>query len=194
MACSLPSTTGDTSSASEPHLTSILHLDEATVFMILSCYCRLTDIYMSIFQSMQVCMNNPTITITGQEYVVLLPRLQIGTYASPPIHLDSNTAAPSSAISMYMLIITMLFSQLYDQLAAVTTSGVSSNDLGREEKRPSPQRAKSRGAVALPERPSLTRSSFTDRVQHAVTSRTDRLSQTTDTTRQMLQHFCIGSE
>jgi hypothetical protein len=62
-----------------PSSTSFLHADEATILMILSCYCRLTDIYVSIFKRMQACMNPPKPRMTDKEFVVVLLQLQLGS-------------------------------------------------------------------------------------------------------------------
>jgi hypothetical protein len=179
-----------------PSSTSFLHADEATILMILSCYCRLTDIYGSIFKHMQACMNSPKPPVIDKGFVVVLPQLQVGSYTAPCISVDSNASLSSSTTSMYMLMTTMLSSQLYDQLAEVMRAGACSSDndtarLDGGEKNLQAQRRKNDGTFAGQKSPSALPSSFTDKVQHTVTSRTNDLSQTIDTTRKMLQNFSV---
>jgi hypothetical protein len=176
--------------------TSFLRADEATILIFLSCYCRLTDIYVSVFKLMQACMNSPKPPMIDKDYVVVLPQLQVGSYIAPCISVDSNASLSSSTTSIYMLMTTMFSSQLYDQLAEVMRAGACSSDndparLDSGEKNLQAQRRKDDGSFAGQKSPSALPSSFTDKVQHSVTSRTDDLLQTIDIIRKMLQNFSV---
>lgn len=148
-----------------PPSRSFSHVDEATMFMVVSCHCRLTEIYVSIFQMMQTCIEHSLAPWMGKDWVIILPQLQVGSLASPPLHVDVNTPLSSATSSMYMLLITMLSSQLWEQLADVMRAGTASM---------------SRCAL--------------DAMWDPVTDRTDYLSQTIDATKNLLQRYSVVAE
>ncbi|KAK3178682.1 hypothetical protein OEA41_000819 [Lepraria neglecta] len=148
---------------------SFSHMDEATMFMVVSYHCCLTEIYVSIFQMMQGCIEYSLAPQIDKDWAIILPQLQIGSIASPPVHVDINTPLSSATASMYMLMLTMLSSQLWEQLADVMRAG---GDV------PTGSASASRCALA-------------DTMWDTVTGRTDRLSQTIDATKHLLQR-CSG--
>jgi len=92
-------------------------IDEATMFMISSCHCRIIKIYESVFQMMQDCIAKSLRPHLGSDWAVILPRLQVGSIASSPVRVDIHTPIPSKASTeMYMLMITMLSSRLWEQI------------------------------------------------------------------------------
>ncbi|KAF7509081.1 hypothetical protein GJ744_008476 [Endocarpon pusillum] len=91
--------------------------------MILSCYYRLTDIYVPVFQKMQACVKYPKPPMIDQDYVVVLPCLQVGLCRPPAIHVVSDTSMPSSTTSVYMLMTTMVSITIYNQLIEVMRQG-----------------------------------------------------------------------
>jgi hypothetical protein len=95
------------------------HVDEATMLIVMSCHCRLIDTYVCIFKMMQDCIAFSKTPKIEENTVIILPRLQFGTYASPPLQVDAHTSPPASITWMYMLVITMLSSPLCDQVAEV---------------------------------------------------------------------------
>lgn len=95
------------------------HVDEATMLMVMSCHCRLIDTYVSIFRMMQDCIAFSKTPRIEENTVVIFPRLQFGTYASPPLQVDAHSSPPPSLTWMYMSVITMLSSPLCDQVAEV---------------------------------------------------------------------------
>ena len=88
------------------------HLDETTFLTVVACHCRLTEIYISIFQMMQSCLQFKLVPRPDENWAVVLPQLQIGPLASPPVQFDINTLLSSASASMYMLVITTPSSQL----------------------------------------------------------------------------------
>ena len=142
-------------------------LDEATMFMIVSCHCRLTEIYVSLFEMMQACSKHSLAPRRDKDWSIILPQLQVGSIASPPAHVDINTPVSSATSSMYMLMITMLSSQLWEQFADKTrvSDGIS---------------------VRFGSRSVLTKT-----VWDNVTDKNDRMSQTIDNTRRLLQRQCV---
>ena len=100
-----------------PQSRSLLHLDSATKFMVASCHCRLTEIYISLFRMMQACIEHVLAPRMDKDWAVVLPQLQVGSVASPSVHVDIDTPLPSGTSSMYMLMVTMLSSRLCGQLA-----------------------------------------------------------------------------
>lgn len=100
------------------------NLDEATVSMIFACHSRLTEIYTSIFQMMQACIEHSLAPQLGTDWAVILPKLEVGSLSSQPVRVDAHTPLKSSmTTSMYMLIITMLSAQLWEKLMGLVATG-----------------------------------------------------------------------
>ena len=143
------------------------HSDEATLFTVVACHCRLTEIYISIFQMMQACLQFKLVPQPDENWAVVLPQLQIGSLASPPVHVDINTALSPASASMYMLIITTLSSQLWEQLADTMRTA----------------RGASMGLVSVSE------CALANTMWNTVADRTDQVRQTIDTTKHLLQQY-----
>ncbi|KAJ8131490.1 hypothetical protein O1611_g2139 [Lasiodiplodia mahajangana] len=111
------------------------HLDEATIFLFLSCHCRLIDIYESIFQAMQRCIagSHAASHSTGG---IILPQLRIGGVggvSSPALRVDFNgPRLPPATISMYMALITTLSAQLWAQVREALARGTGCHGLGNQ--------------------------------------------------------------
>jgi hypothetical protein len=111
-------------SSHESSAMSLTQVDEATMAVVFSCHCRLTEIFVSLFQMMQTCIQYALRPHLGNDWAVILPRIQIGSIASPPVQIDVDTPLLSKAsTSMYMLMTTMLSSHLWDQIAALISIG-----------------------------------------------------------------------
>ncbi|CAG9974874.1 unnamed protein product [Clonostachys byssicola] len=96
------------------------HVDDATVFMIMSCHSSLTETYGSILQMMQMCLEHSLIPQMGGNWLVILPRVQVGSIELPSLQVGDQTPVSSKATSsMYMMTVTMLFSRLWAQLASI---------------------------------------------------------------------------
>lgn len=95
------------------------HLDEATMLLFLSCHCRLTDIYESIFAAMQRCIKGSPAAFHPTAGVVL-PQLHVGGFggvSSPALRVDFNgPRLPRATISMYMALVAMMSAQLWAQM------------------------------------------------------------------------------
>ena len=150
------------------------HLDEATMLMVMSCHCRLIDIYLSIFQMMQVCMEYSFPPGVEDNWTVVLPRLQVGSHAAPLMQVDAKTPLSRSTTSMYMLMITMLSSQLCEKVAGV---------MGVRGDRDS-------GSTPSQRREASEMSEF-DVLKARVRDRTERLERTIGTTQGLLQRFSV---
>lgn len=57
----------------EPPFSSFSHVDEATMFMVVSCHCHLMEIYISIFQMMQACIEYSLAPQIGKDWAIILP-------------------------------------------------------------------------------------------------------------------------
>ena len=147
-------------------------VDEATIYMAVSCHCRLIEIYVSIFQMMQACIEHSLVPQMGKDWAITLPQLQVGCLTSPPVRVDVNTPLSPATESMYMLMITMLSSQLWEQLADVVRAGVNG-----------PIDSASASGYAL-----------AHTIWDTVTEKTDRLSQTIDTTKHVLRRHSVIAE
>lgn len=100
-------------------------IDQATTLLILSCYYRLMDIYESIGRNIQSCSQNPQMPWPGDEAVVTLPSLQIGSFSPDQLQDGESERPPSlSTVSMHMMVMLMLSSQLCEQLRDVITEGL----------------------------------------------------------------------
>jgi hypothetical protein len=100
-------------------------MDQATTFLILSCFHRLMDIHGFIATSIQGCSQNPQMPLPGEQPLVTLPPMQVGSYT--PAQLQRNgTERPASlsTVSMHMMVVLTLSSQLCQQLHEIITSGL----------------------------------------------------------------------
>ncbi|CAH0047589.1 unnamed protein product [Clonostachys solani] len=140
-------------------------VDDATVFMIMSCHSSLTGTYASILQMMQMCLEHSLIPQMGSSWLVILPRLQVGPVELPSLQVGDQTPVSSKATSsMYMMTVTMLFSRLWTQLGSVLRERAG---------------AKSHPGTAQS-------SSLVDTMWDAALDRTDQLIQTIDSIKSRL--------
>lgn len=95
------------------------NVDEATILLLASTHTRLTSIYNSIFHMMHACIEFKVIPQLGPNWAIVLPQLQVGSHASPPVHIAIDKPISLETSSMYMVMMTMLSSQLWEQLADV---------------------------------------------------------------------------
>lgn len=104
------------------HQASGPSIDQATTLLILSCYHRLLDIHESIARNIQSCSQNPQLPWPGEEPAVRLPPLQVGSYAPSQLQ-DTKPEKPLSLanVSMHMMVMLMLSSQLCEQLREIIT-------------------------------------------------------------------------
>jgi hypothetical protein len=145
-----------------------LPLDEATMFMVISCHCRLTEFYAFIFDKMQACIEHSLVPRRDKYWAIILPQVQVGSIASPSVQVDIDTPVSSATSSMYMLMITMLSSKLWGQLADEMRVG---------------------GGISL--RMGST-SVLTETVWDNVTDKNNRMLQTIDNTKLLLQRNCVA--
>ncbi|KAH8900402.1 hypothetical protein GQ53DRAFT_740526 [Thozetella sp. PMI_491] len=107
-----------------PQTRPFSQIDEATMLMIASCNSRLVDAYMSIFNRVQACIEHSRVPQFAGSWVVVLPKLQVGPVALPPVQVGDKMPISSRAQSfMYIIMVTTLASQLWEQLADVMKDG-----------------------------------------------------------------------
>jgi hypothetical protein len=147
-------------------------VDEGTMLMVVSCHCRLAEIYLSLFQMMQACIEYSLAPRLGNDWVVILPQLQVGSLAAPSVKVDINTPLSSAKSSMYMVMITMFSSQLWEQLADVMKAG----------------------GGAQTDSAACSMSTLMGTVWDSMTNKTEGLSRTIDATKHMLQRYSVVSE
>ena len=164
---------------------SFSHIDEGTMLMIMSCHCRLTDIYLSLLQMIQACADHSMALRREQDWAILLPQLQVGSYASPPILVDAKTSIPSVTASMYMVMITMLSSQICENLA--NEMRMEDNDSSQAGRNVHLQGEKVGKNAIRPISP------FYSLFTTTIADRTDRLRRTMDTTKQLLQRYSFAT-
>jgi hypothetical protein len=156
---------GSHATPNSPQFSQFSHLDEAVISMIVSCHSRLTETYASILQKMQLCITEKLRIEPGSSWAIILPTLQVGAVALPPLRVDNASPVSSKATSsMYMVIVMMLLSQLWDQLADLTRIGANSR-------------------VRLE---SASKPSFTDQSWGTVLRRTNGLIKTINSTKRQL--------
>ena len=163
------------------------HVDEATILMLMSCHCRLTEIYLSIFQMMQACIEYSFPPQVEDTWTVVLPQLQMGSHAAPPIQVDANTSLSRVTASMYMLMITMFSSQLCARVADVMGAAGNQGSYGR--KRTTHLQDLEEGG-RLGGAGSSSRSLF----EATVEERTIRLEQVIKNTKIAAQRFSLATE
>lgn len=100
-------------------------MDQATTFLILSCFHRLMDIHGFIANSIQGCSQNPQMPLPGEQPLVTLPPLQLGSFTPQQLQRDGTERPPSlSTISLHMTVVLTMSSQLCHQLHEIITSGL----------------------------------------------------------------------
>jgi hypothetical protein len=103
-----------------------MHLDEATMLMFLSCHCRLTEIYESIFQAIRRCVEGSYAASHPTAGIILL-QLAVGSFGgvvSPALRVEFNgPRLPPATVTMYMVLITTLSSQLWAQVGEAVRRG-----------------------------------------------------------------------
>ncbi|KAH8654419.1 hypothetical protein BGZ60DRAFT_532792 [Tricladium varicosporioides] len=97
--------------------------NEGTLLMVVSCHSHLIEMYSTVFEMIQSCIEHSLVPRMGENWVVVLPRLQVGSLATPPIQVDVRNQLPATKSSMYILMILMLSSQLWEQLANLISAG-----------------------------------------------------------------------
>lgn len=98
---------------------SFLQIDEATMSMIFSCHCRLAETYGIIFQLIQACIQYSFGLQLNKDWAIILPKLQVGSLISPPVHVDASMPLPWATMSIYMPMITLFSSQIWGQMAEI---------------------------------------------------------------------------
>jgi hypothetical protein len=157
-----------------PPSRSFSHMGEATMFMVVSCHCRITELYSSVFELMQACIEHKLPPRIDKHWAVILPNLQFGSVTTPPVQVDIDSPLSPSNSSMYMLMFTMLSSQLWEQLVEVMRAGCA----GEVSTSPG----------------SLSRSTLVDTMWDRVTEKNNDLSRIIDSTRHLLQRYSVTAE
>ena len=143
------------------------YADEAVLFLMAACHWRLAEVYASVFEKMQACIQHSSAPRAGTGgWTVVLPRLQIASLPLPLAQVDDKTPMPSKATAaMYMMLVTALSSQLWEHMADVLQAG--------------------RGTPMMPSM-SSSLSSLAATTWDAVTCSTRRLIQTITTVQSLL--------
>ncbi|KAF2811009.1 uncharacterized protein BDZ99DRAFT_570284 [Mytilinidion resinicola] len=93
------------------------HVDEPTLLLLSSSLTRLATIYASIFEKIYLCLEHSATPVIGRDWAIILPRISVGSIASPPVRVDNDTPLVSKTeSSLYMLVFTMLAGQLWGQV------------------------------------------------------------------------------
>ncbi|OAA68484.1 Zn(2)-C6 fungal-type DNA-binding domain protein [Niveomyces insectorum RCEF 264] len=93
------------------------HVDEATMWMIASCHCTLTQLYSAVFRRMQTCLEHSRGPRPGHRWNIVLPQVHVGSLVLPPLQVGYKSPATSKATSsMYMVMITALSTQLWEKV------------------------------------------------------------------------------
>ena len=145
------------------------HLDESTTLLIMSCHSRLIETYVSLFRMMHACLEFNVVPQLEEGAVIILPRLQVGSFAAPSIEVRTGTMPSPGTTSMYMLIITIFSTKLCEQLAEAMQMGQEKDGKGEE---------RGNGPAASDSRRGMW---------NTMNVGTDRLSREIDVTRRLLQ-------
>ena len=148
-------------------------LDESTTLLIISCHSRLIETYVSLFRMMHACLEFNVVPQLEEGAVIILPRLQVGSFAAPSIEVRTGTMPSPGTTSMYMLIITILSTKLCEQLAEAMQMGPEKDRRGEE---------RGNGAAASDSRRGMW---------NTMNVGTDRLSREIDVTQRLLQQFPV---
>ncbi|KAH6656283.1 hypothetical protein BKA67DRAFT_551465 [Truncatella angustata] len=111
----------------EPSSIFPVPMDIAILDVLISCHHQLTEAYVAVFQRMQACIRNHNVSPlrlvpeNERNWGVILPELKMGSIVTTPavcVTKDSPISTVAAA-SMYMSMIALLSSQLWDRVAAV---------------------------------------------------------------------------
>ena len=83
--------------------------DQGTVLLLLSCANRVFNIYETIFSHMRGCINGHLTPVHADGMTVSLPSIRIGSFSPPS----------PAAVTMHMLMVILMASNLFDQLQEV---------------------------------------------------------------------------
>lgn len=107
------------------------------MFTLMACHSKLTEIYTSLFQMMDACINYTLFPSVREDWAILLPKLEVGTVFAPPLQVDIKRPIASGAEStLYMILIAMMSAQLWERLLEVVRLSVC-EVLGWEQMRES---------------------------------------------------------
>jgi hypothetical protein len=176
-------------SQNTPGTTSIT---QATVLLLMSCYCRLTDIYESIFVHMRHCAQDPHRQIPN-EPIVALPLLQVGSFIPTQMpRTESGSLPPISAYSMHMMLILILSTHLCEQLRDATTTCISGAQSGDMVSPTDATQSSLHSSVNFAEIESQE-SGFDDMARKSMRKRTHELGEQMRQTKQALMRFSFAS-
>ncbi|KAK3331808.1 hypothetical protein B0T19DRAFT_472826 [Cercophora scortea] len=146
--------------------------DHATVLLLLSCANRVFDIYQIIIGHMKACIAHRVTPVTADGRAISLPKIRIGRYAPPS----------PAAITMHMLMVILMASNLFDQLQDVLGVWWNGDTATTAPVQSGPERAEVELAVGqrarFPE--------FTDEAKSAMAVRAARVAKEIVGTRQQL--------
>lgn len=147
------------------------HPDEPTMSLFFACHTRLTEMYSSVFQMMQACIQHSQAPKLSKDWAIILPKLEVGSVTSPPLRVDIDSPMESlNTSAMYMLMIAMVSSQLWKIL----------------------KNSMSEGSWAQFDPPSNP-GTLTYMMRQTMVDRTDGLLRTIDSTQKMLHTFPSGT-
>ncbi|KAI1824204.1 hypothetical protein F4861DRAFT_539229 [Xylaria intraflava] len=98
--------------------------DDATLFLLLSCHCRLVEVYESIITAVRKCAGGspPPLPASGS---LVLPRLHVGGCALPARRVDfRGPGLPRATAAMYMVLVVTVMSELWAQVAGALREGI----------------------------------------------------------------------
>jgi hypothetical protein len=171
---------------------SFSHVDEATMLMVMSCHSLLTETYLSIFYMMQACIQYSVVPQMDKGWVVVLPRIQVGSHASPPIQVDANSSLSPGTTAMYMLMVAILSSQLCAQLVDVMGAGRWDRSSGRGGEDIHPLHQPPGTVDKDPIDPvSGSKCTIADTMWDTAIERTNRLWQTIQDTKKLLHQYSL---
>ncbi|KAM3073605.1 hypothetical protein ACMFMG_004510 [Clarireedia jacksonii] len=89
----------------------VVEIDQPSILLILSCHMRLIDIYEELYKHAQACMAGEGTACSYQQTNLSIPALRIGSYVPPP----------SMAVSIQMMLLMHLLTQLLDYATQLLT-------------------------------------------------------------------------
>jgi hypothetical protein len=97
--------------------------DQATIFLFLSCYYRLVDIYEGLFEKMRLCAQNPH-AIIPRGITLNMPVTQVGSYVATDLWKTIEAVeAPMTAYSTHFMLLLLLCTNLCEELRDAIAGG-----------------------------------------------------------------------
>jgi hypothetical protein len=168
--------------------------DQATIFLFLSCYHRLMDIYEGLFEKMRQCAQNPH-AIVPKGLTLDMPVARVGSYVATDLWKTIEAVeAPMTAYSTHFMLLLLICTNLCEELRDVIASRcvqASGSDVAWEVNSTAWEQVPLHGSVRMLEL-SGNKDRLNGSVEDTMWSRWAELASQIQTTKQAAMVFAVA--